>query len=236
MSRFSKVLVVVALAVPPALAGCGGGGGGGGDPAAVTGPVTPTTGPNQPLTVGPVWTLHVDDQGVVYDKNSSVEAYEDIGGPKAGIMGYRVRETIKDSIQLTWYELTSTDVRRHHDQMLDSNGQLASDEWYDPYLLRLDETPDHLQEGASWTMTYADTKTTSDKPTETTNKSQNWHVDAVGKAVSVPAGTFAALQVTFTDKSDGSTKTQWFVQGVGKIKEQTSAGHTEELTSYQIAQ
>jgi hypothetical protein len=29
-------------------------------------------------------------------------------------------------------------------------------------------------------------------------------------------------------------KTQWFVRGVGKVRETTSAGHIEELTSYNI--
>jgi hypothetical protein len=223
------------LALAAALVAAGCGSGGSGDPPGDGGPITPTSGPYQPLSVGTTWTYHVDDQGVVYDKQSSVEALEDIGGMAAGIMGYRVRETIKSSIQLTWYEVTATDVRRHHDQML-NGGQLSSDEWYTPYLLRVDTSSDHLQANAAWTMTYMDTKTTSTKPTQTVTDTQNWHVDAVGTRVTVPAGTFAALQVTFTDKANGtSTKTQWFVQGIGKVKEQTSAGHTELLTAYTIA-
>jgi hypothetical protein len=223
-----------ALAATLLVAGCGGGGSG--DPSAGDGgPITPTSGPYQPLTVGTTWTYHVDDQGVVYDKQSKVQALEDIGGMAAGIMGYKVQETIKSSIQLTWYEVTATDVRRHHDQLL-SNGQLSTEDWYSPYLLRVDTSSDHLQTGASWTMTYMDTKTTTSKPTTTVTDNQNWHVDAVGTTVSVPAGNFAALQVTFTDKANGtSTKTQWFVQGIGKVKEQTSAGHTELLTAYTIA-
>src|SRR5262249_13613188 len=49
------------------------------------GPPTVTSGPYQPLTVGSTWTYHVDDQGVEYEKDSSVEALEDIGGMAAGI-------------------------------------------------------------------------------------------------------------------------------------------------------
>ena len=37
------------------------------------------------------------------------------------------------------------------------------------------------------------------------------------------------------DPTNGSTKTQGFVRGVGKVRELTGAGHFEELTSYQIA-
>ena len=232
--RTFKLGCRAALAVALGATGCGSSGSAN-PPATDGGPITPTSGPYQPLSVGTTWTYHVDDQGVVYDKQSSVEALEDIGGMAAGIMGYRVRETIKSSIQLTWYEVTATDVRRHHDQVM-SGTQLTSEDWYSPYLLRVDTSSDHLKAGASWTMTYMDTKTTSSKPTQTTTVSHNWHVDAVGTAVTVPAGTFAALQVTFTDKTNGtSTKTQWFVQGVGKVKEQTSAGHTEQLTAYTIA-
>jgi len=196
---------------------------------------TVTTGPYQPLTVGTTWAYHVDDQGVVYDKQSAVEAFEDMGGAIAGTMGFKVRETVKAAIQLTWYEQTGTDVRRHHDQLADDTGRQLSDEWYSPYLLRVDEAPEHLTKGATWTINYTHTKTTSSKPTTTSNQSETWTVDGVDLVTKVPAGTFNALKVTRTDTSDGSTKTQWFVRGVGKVRERTGNGHFEELTAYTIA-
>ena len=220
--------------------GAGGCGGGSDTPPSTgddadVGTPTVTTGPYQPLTVGSTWTYHVDDQGVVYDKQSSVEAFEDMGGAVAGTMGFKVRETIKAAIQLTWYEQTATDVRRHHDQLGDDTGRQLSDEWYSPYLLRVDEAPEHLTAGATWTINYTQTKTTSSKPTTTTNQAETWTVDAVDVVTAVPAGTFNALKLTRTDTGDGSTKTQWFVRGVGKVRERTGAGHFEELTSYTIA-
>jgi len=221
-------------------AGCGGSGSGSTTTStpyndADAGPPTVTSGPYQPLTIGSTWAYHVDDQGVVYEKDSAVEALEDMGGMEAGVMGYRVRETVKASIQLTWYEQTATDVRRHHDTLTDSTGRMLSDEWYAPYLLRVDESPDHLQTGASWTIDYMHTKTTSSKPTTTTNESQDWKVDGVDVVTATKAGVFNALRVTFNDKANGGTKTQWFVRGVGKVRELTSAGHYEELLSYTIA-
>jgi hypothetical protein len=223
-------------------AGCGGSGGTGGSGIMSTpyndvdaGPPQMTSGPYQPLGVGSTWTYHVDDQGVTYEKDSSVEALEDIGGMAAGTMGYRVRETIKASIQLTWYEKTDTDVRRHHDQVQDNTGRMLSDEWYAPYLLRVDEAPEHLQTGATWTINYAKTKTTTSKPETTTNQAETWKVDGVDVVTATKAGVFSALRVTRTDTSDGSTKTQWFVRGVGKVRELTGAGHFEELTAYTIA-
>ena len=127
-----------------------------------------------------------------------------MGGAAAGMMGFKVRETIKASIQMTWYEQTATDVRRHHDQLSDNTGRQLSDEWYSPYLLRVDEAPEHLQVGATWTINYTKTKTTSSKPTETTNQIESWKVEAVDTVTAVPAGTFNALKVTRTDTADGS--------------------------------
>jgi hypothetical protein len=237
MAGFATLAALLALMVVGA-AGCGGGSSNG-NPQPIddadAGTPTVTTGPYQPLTVGSSWTYHVDDQGVVYDKQSSVEAFEDMGGQAAGVMGFKVRETVKASIQMTWYEQTATDVRRHHDTLADDTGRMLSDEWYAPYLLRVDESPEHLQTGATWDINYMKTKTTSSKPTETTSQVESWKVEAVDVVTAVPAGTFNALKVTRTDPADGSVKTQWFVRGVGKVRERTGAGHFEELTAYTIA-
>jgi hypothetical protein len=228
----------LALLATAAVAGCGGSGDGsgaggtGGTPTTNIG--TPGTGPYQPLAVGAAWSYHVNDQGVVYDKASSVEAMEDIGGSKAGISGYKVRETVKDAIQLTWYQVTDSGVVRHHDQMQDTGGQLLSDEWYDPFLRRTDETTDHLKAGATWVESYTNTKTTTTKPTATISHQETWTTEATDESITVPAGTFTALKITRTDPTDSQTKTQWFVRGVGKVREQTGAGHIEELTSYQV--
>jgi hypothetical protein len=230
----STFLAVLTAAV---FAGCGGGGeggAGGSGPGAGGNVGTPGTGPYQPLVVGATWTYHVDDQGVAYDKASQVEGQEDLGGTKAGTSGFKVRETVKESIQFTWYQVVDTGVVRHHDQMQDTSGRMLSDEWYDPYLLRTDESSAHLQAGATWTIDYTNTKTTTSKPTATIAHHETWTVDAMDDALTVPAGTFSALKVTRADSSDGSTKTQWFVRGIGKIREQTSAGHTEELSAYQV--
>ena len=217
-------------------AGCGGGTSMSMPPIndADAGPPTITTGPYQPLTIGSTWTYHVEDQGVVYDKQSSVEAFEDMMGMAPGVMGYKVRETIKSTIQMTWYEQTQTDVRRHHDVMTDDQNRMLSDEWYTPYLLRVDESPEHLQAGAAWSINYTHTKVTSSKPMTETNKTENWTVDGVDVVTKVTAGTFQALKIIRADPTDGSTKTQWFVRGVGKVRELTSAGHYEDLTNFNV--
>jgi hypothetical protein len=233
-----------ALGLAAALAGgCGGSSGAsgntvvtgsGGSGGAVDGPVQPTTGPYQPMAVNATWTYNVDDKGVKYVKTAVFEAMEDLGGPKAGTMGYRMKETFPSHVQLTWYHQEGTLVVRDHEQSLDGANVLQSEDWYTPYRLRVDETPAHLQSGASWSWSFSDAHTSLSKPASTTQLTETWTVDAIDQPLSVPAGTFATLRLTHHDPTDGSTKTYWFVRGVGKIREETSAGHIEELTSYQI--
>ena len=55
-------------------------------------------------------------------------------------------------------------MRRHHDQFFDDQNRMLSDEWYAPFMLRVDEAPAHTQMGATWSITFVNTKTTTDKP------------------------------------------------------------------------
>jgi hypothetical protein len=214
--------------------GAGGSGGSGGSLAADGAMPQATSGRYQPLAVGASWVYNVTDTGVAYTKNSQVMSYEDIGGMDAGTMGYKLSETIKTSTQLTWYELTATDVRRHHDQQMDASGTLSSEDWYSPYDLRVDESPDHLTAGAAWTVSYMDAHTSATKPASDNTITENWTTDAVDEVVTVPAGTFKALKITRTNAADGAAKSQWFTQGVGKIRESNTTGHLEELASYNV--
>ncbi len=198
---------------------------------------TMTAGRYQPLVVGTQWIYQVTDTGnVAYTKNSSVLSLEDVGGPFAGTMGYKVSETVKSSTQYTWYQMTDTDVRRLHDQSVDASGALSSDDWYMPYNLRIDESPEHLTAGAMWQLSYQDQHSNAKKVTDkTTTVTEDWSCDAVAETVTVPAGTFSAVRITRTDTaSGGSAKTQWFVPGVGKVRESNNSGHLEVLSSYSI--
>ncbi|HVV16046.1 MAG TPA: hypothetical protein VHH90_02490 [Polyangia bacterium] len=225
-----------------AAAGCGAKGGqtsnvGVTTPLAADGAVpTTTTGRYQPLSVGASWIYQVTDtNNVAYTKTSDVTAFEDVGGAFAGTMTYKTSETVKSTTQYTWYQMTDTDVRRLHDQTLDSSGAQSTDDWYTPYDLRIDETPEHLTPGAAWQLSYADAHTSAKKPAKTTMITENWSCDAVNETVTVPAGTFSAVRITRVDTaSGGSAKTQWFVPGVGKVREENNSGHLEVLTSYHL--
>jgi hypothetical protein len=215
--------------------GTGGSDGAGGTGGSTVDP-TITTGRYEPLAVGATWTYHVNDSGVTFDKITTVDAFEDIGDKKAGIMGYRVREQFPTEIQLTWYEVQGLVVVRHHEQALDTMGVMKSEDWYTPSRLRVDETPEHLVSGVSWTVSFADDHFSLNKPRSMTAKTDSIKVQGVDETVTVPAGTYKALHIIRVDTSDASTKNYWFVRGIGKVKEVTSGGHTEDLASFNIPQ
>jgi hypothetical protein len=239
MSLRDQIFGVVGAAL--LAAGCGATGAQTGmtGPLAADGAVPMTTsGRFQPLAVGATWVYQVTDtNNVAYTKTSTVLAYEDVGGPFAGTMAYKISETVKSKTQFTWYQATPTDERRLHDQTVDAAGTLVDEDWYTPFDPRIDEAGDHLTAGATWPVAYTDAHTSKTKPPKTTTVNENWSNDAVGETVTVPAGTFSAMRITRTDASAGGTsKTQWFVPGVGKVREQNNTGHLEVLTSYQLPQ
>ena len=215
--------------------GCGSGSGGSSSPLSgeggTTGTPTITSGDYEPLAVGVTWTYHVNDNGVTYDKVSTVQETEDAGGPDAGITVFHLVDTFPADTQDTWYQVDGQVVKRLHDDDLDATGHVKTDDWYDPFRLRVDETPEHTTAGATWSLTYTDNHTSSTKPPTATTKTDAWRVDGVDEPITVPYGTFLSLHVTRTDTSDGSTKSFWFVRGIGKVKESTSGGHTELLAN-----
>ena len=188
-------------------------------------------------SVGATWVYNVTDTGVAYTKNSAVESpARTSAASRPAPWATRCSETIKTSTQLTWYE-----VDRHRRAPPPRPADwtptacMTSEDWYTPYDLRVDESPDHLMAGAAWTMTLhgrAHLQPASrprPRPSPRTGPPT-----PSNEAVTVPAGTFSALKITRTNTADGTAKSQWFVPGVGKIRESNTTGHLEELTSYMI--
>jgi hypothetical protein len=244
MRSLIKVISFATVFLAFALDGCGGSGSGGSTGAGsttgtgandgtITGPITPTSGPYQPLVMNATWTYHVNDKGVQYDKMAVFEGIDN--GNQ-----YRMNETIPNQKQLTWYtNVSDTIVGRVHEQNFDTStgtDVLKSEDIYDPYRLRVDTSPEHTTAGATWTWTFNDTHSSRSKPTATASVTEGWTTVGVDIPVGVPAGNFASLKVTHMDPTDPTSgmKTYWFVKGVGKVREETTAGHIEELTSYMI--
>jgi hypothetical protein len=188
-----------------------------------------------PLAVGNRWTYRVTDQdGTVVDKKTSVEAYEDAGGRKAGTMAFRIRTEKTDGVTVSWQQDRCDAVARHHEQGFLLDGGLESDEYYQPYKLRIDETEAHVASGASWVLGFTEVAVDPVTKAETSKaKTETWSVEGVGEVITVPAGTFTCLHVRKVGLEDGQADKQfWFAPGVGKVKEVGS--QTEELVEYEV--
>jgi hypothetical protein len=229
----TKPLLAFAFATLAALAACGnetgdtpdGPGDGGG------------TGRYLPLAVGSTWTWRVTDSaGTSYDKVSTVEALEDIGGAKAGTMGFRVRTSGGGGDTVSWQSDTGTSIVRHREQDFRVDGTMKTDSVYMPYKLRVDEASAHLSAGVDYELPFTEIVTKiADGSTQTLQKGETWSVVSADEQITVPAGSFHCLHLhrVGTDDTAGAAKDYWFARGVGKIKE--TGGQTEELASYSLA-
>lgn len=218
--RISTILAPIALAL--ALAGCGKE-----EPSNDVDP-TPTETPEpedarmHPLAIGFSWTYRVTDleTGIETTKTRVIEALEDIGDRKAGIEGYRMRVENANGYSLSWHEDLGEDVGvvRHREKSFEGN-VLERDEYYDAYKLRVSEKPEQLEQGATWTEVYTETKIKPGFPDETEEETRNWTVEAAAESVTVPAGTFEALRVRRASPLGGTDKVIWLVPGIGPVRE-----------------
>lgn len=221
------------------MAACSGTFGGNGD--ALGGPCAPSDAGAlplaerySPLEVGASWTYDVTTLTAGnYSKRNVIEAYEDVGGPKTGIMGFRLhRDDVPPAYTLSWQQDLGRSVVRHREKSFDSTGGVVVETYFDPFKLRLDECAEHLVAGASWGATYNQTDITTS--TTTSSKSEQWIVDGVDVSVTVPAGTFTTLNVSRVNLASGKRRQYWFAKGVGKVKEITDTGVMESLSAYSI--
>lgn len=219
-----RILGAFALAVT--FAGCGGS-----EP-----PAQGDQAPYLPISTGATWTYRVTNgsTGAVTNKSSTVEAFEDVGGSKAGVMAFRVRTEKDTGYTVSWQVVSPAGVVRHREQSFDTLGAMKTEEYYEPSKVRFDATASHTVPAASWTENYSEVVT--DIPTAMTTtaaKTEQWTVEAVGEAVTVPAGTFTCIRVRRVSAVAGqSAKTYWYARGVGKVKE--TGGQAEELLSYSL--
>jgi hypothetical protein len=190
-----------------------------------------------PLAIGNRWTYRTSDSTgkVVITTQSTVEAFEDVGGAKAGTKAFRVRSTTLTGSTVNWQQDVGTMIVRQREQFLDLQGTLLSDYVFTPDRLRLDETPAHTTTGAAWVETNTAAIDNLSLGVKTTGSfTVNWTVDAASETVTVPAGTFTCLRVHRVETGYASTdEVQWFARGVGKVKE-TGTMTNEELVSYSV--
>jgi hypothetical protein len=230
-------------------AGAGSGAAGAGSGAAGTGSGAGTTGAAgaelslEPTPAGATWTYATTATGptgtVAGTKTVTVEASEPVPG-KAGVTAWRLHTVVPGSEdQLTWQAEVSGAIVRYRDDVFAAGGttSLVTSSTYAPSKLRIDTTAAHLVAGATYSETYTETLTdaTMGNATSSTSKPFRWKVVSAAESVTVPAGTFMTVH---TQKSNGNSgavdKDYWFARGVGKVKETSSAGRSELLSSYHL--
>jgi hypothetical protein len=193
-----------------------------------------------PLATGNRWTYRVTDGDVVETKIQEVGEREPVGGsgPYADVMAFRMttRRGVDGSNEtVSWQDAAGSRVVRYREQAFNAtSGDLDIEEYWDPYKLRVEQGEAFLETGASFLEAYDETKLVPGEEPTTATRSDRWTVLAADETVTVPAGTFQALKVNRVSSSQGAVKTYWFVENVGKVKE--DGGQLEELETYEVAE
>jgi len=205
-------------------------------PVATSDAAVPSAQSYVPLAVGTIWTYRITDPVAmtVTQKSTTVEALEDVGGLKPGIMAFRVRtDKATGGYTLSWQSYVGATMERHREQSYGTAGTMKSEDYYEPFKLVIDESAPHTAMGAAYMESYTDAHLkVSTNTTTTLPVIEEWSVVAVAESVTVPAGTYACLHLHRLESGTATTKELWFAAGVGKIKELSSSGRVEELVSY----
>jgi len=197
-----------------------------------------TSGPPRylPLAVGATWTYHETDvvTGETGDRTTTVEAYEDVGPSHPGARSFRVRVEKLDATTVYWegHQGDLTVRYRSDDYALD--GHLVDRAINAPRRMKLDESAEHLVQGASYVLTWLETTIDITGTSSSEPRTERWDVISTSERVTVPAGSFDdALHIrrTNTESSRQKYKEYWYVRGIGKVKE-LGGGQTEELIAY----
>jgi hypothetical protein len=182
-----------------------------------------------PDEVGGNWTYRVTDPsaGARSTKFQRLEATD--AHPEYGDVVLQITE--KDNGR------TESLLGRDGDRLIrfeqkdyDLAGALERTTIYDPGFLRLDESPEHLETGVTFTEQYTATEI---EPTGTTMvaRTEQWEVLGVDVACSSPMGEFSCLHVRRQRVAGGAADKQfYFARGVGKVRE-TGSDAIEELTA-----
>lgn len=182
-----------------------------------------------PLVVGARWTYLVTEvSGATSDKTQTVLREVVIDDSPDPVLEL---ETDRDEGRRTvsYQQQIGVGVVRYREESYGALG-LAQIEVYEPYKLRV---PAGLGEpGASLTQSFQDSAYAPDGSLRSVaSKSEVWSFEAI-ETVTVPAGEFERA-IRLRRVSQASDKTYWFVEGVGKVRED-GAGQREELRSYEV--
>jgi hypothetical protein len=199
-----------------------------------TGDVRGELGSLLPWAEGNTWTYRVSGSAGSTTKVVTVGALEKVGGsgPNADKMAFRVTTKKGTSDEtVSWQAVEGERVLRYREQAFNATtGELALEEHWVPYKIHIDGSASRRKRGSEWVEEYDEIKAPAGMAAITRASKDHWLVEAVDQEVTVPAGTFKAI--VYTKAGGTSTKTYWYVPGVGKVRE--TGGQAEELESYEV--
>jgi hypothetical protein len=215
----------------------GGAAGGGGSAEAGAAGAPAELEPLLPWKPGNSWTYEVTESGSVSVKTTTVGALQAVGGtgPAKALEANAVittKGTNGNDETRSWQVLDGERVIRYREQSFGAaTGALEQEEYWEPYKVHIDWSPERLLTGATWTETYKETKLPVGGSPGVTQVEDTWRCVAAAESVTVPAGTFTAVVFEKTAQSSAK-KTYYYARGVGKLKE--VGVQTEELVSFSV--
>lgn len=183
-----------------------------------------------PFSVGDTWRYRVTDPGGADDESIKRQEYKEEFVPEGETEPVIVQETIKATGRtVNWLRQEGDVIIRLRQEDYDPEDIIERTTVYEPSKLRLDESPEHLAQGATWDDVY--TSVVYDPLGDEVDRVEiidQWTVIDVGVPCNTPWGELECIQIHKERIQGGiSVKDYWFARGHGKVREE--GGQIEEL-------
>jgi hypothetical protein len=192
-----------------------------------------------PLTDGSWWKYEdLDNPGTYH--NDALSGPVAIPGDAEGRSAFLLVRTHSDDpgdVHRTYLDFEGEQVLRYRKEW-DKDGALDYIKIYDPGFLQLDMT--QLQQGDTWKAVFVRTDYDDDGAlVQVVNKAYQYTVESTNDPQTVKGQSLPCVKITRLDLMDGDTKTFWYAEGVGRVKEIGVSADTENeqqemLVDYEV--
>jgi hypothetical protein len=183
-----------------------------------------------PYEVGFTWTYRLTDLGTGERATKEQTIEPEMEHPDFGTVVVQVTGKISgETVSLVRRE--GDRILRFQQQDYDSTGGLERTTTYDPPQIRIDESDEHIADGAEWDESYTETTVDSADVETVVETTDHWTVLAVDGECESPLGTFSCIRLRKTRTVGGVAEKEFhFARGVGKVRE-VGSNQLEELTA-----
>lgn len=182
-----------------------------------------------PFAVGNAWRYRVDEFNGDPPRLKA-QSYTEMLTPddETGPVIVQVT-TVSNGTTESWFQTQGDRIVRLRQQDFDGAGNLERTTYYRPSRLRLDESPEHLETGATWTDNFVrEVQNAAGVITNEEITAEEWSVLDSDAACPVPWNERRCLHLRRRTITGGTAvKEYWFARGYGKIRE--VGGVVEEL-------